>query len=287
MNFVTYAELVRDARSLARRLDPETVGVLGIPRSGMLVASIIAQELDCHLGDVNAFAASGCTFMKPGRRMNWQRDPSGPIVVVDDSLYAGAAMDQAKLALRANPMMDAYYDYQFACLYLAPGMEHRVHYFERIVEPPRMFAWNWRHSDMLQWSMCDIDGVLCPDPTCAEEDADGYLDHLKNAPLLFTPRRRIHTIITGRLEQHRAVTEQWLSLRRIDYDRLYMAPFSTMEQRRAYTARRWKGETYASASTDVKLFIESDYQAADHIASIAKGRPVLCPIEGEVFCVSP
>lgn len=280
VNWVSYQNLVADCIALARRLPRDTVGVLGVPRSGMLAASIIAQELDCHLGDVYSFMNTGCTFMRPGRRMNWQRDPSGPVIVVDDSLYAGAAMDQAKAALRANPMLDAYYDYQFAAVYLAPGMQDRVHWYQHEVALPRLFEWNWRHSDLLTEAMCDMDGVLCEDPECNDDDAERYVDFLWHAKPLHRPHRRLGWVVTGRLERFRGGTEDWLMRHGIEYERLFMAPFETAVERRAYKAAKWKADVYRTS--EAKLFIESDVFMAASIAQDS-GRRVLCPTNGKMF----
>lgn len=273
MNFISYEDLARDAVALARRLPRDTVGVLGIPRSGMLAASIIAQELDCHLGDVYDFVHTGCAFMRPGRRMNWSRDPNGPVIVVDDSLYAGAAMDNAKAALRSNPMMECYYDYQFAAVYLAPGTQDRVHWFQREVELPRIFQWNWRYSDLLENAMVDMDGVLCEDPDCNDDQPERYDEFLECARPLYALHRKIGAIVTGRLEKFRGLTVNWLLQNKVRYDSLLMAPFDSATERRAYRAAKWKAEVYALGGA--KLFVESEEKMAEVIAT-ETGLPVLC-----------
>lgn len=67
---------------------------------------------------------------------------------------------------------------------------------------PRGFAWNmWKHTRAQRWAF-DIDGVLCRDPSKAEND-DGprYRRFLLEVEPLFLPQRQIGHVITSRLEK--------------------------------------------------------------------------------------
>jgi orotate phosphoribosyltransferase len=275
MNFVTYAELVRDSVALARKLPRDTCAVLGIARSGMIPATIIAQELGCRLGEVDAFLDGG-KLLRWGRRCDWEL-PDGPVVVVDDSLYDGGAIGRAwdRMIRKGYGRGGVHY----AAVYVAPGKEDKVEFWERAVPAPRLFEWNWRHGGLGN-AYVDLDGILCVDPPVFDDDGPNYQRALIHAEPLPIPRGPIGAIVTGRIERWRTETTLWLSQHGVPYAGLMMAPFATAEERRGYGVTRWKAETYEAS--DAYLFVESDQIGARHIHA-ATGRPVLCPPTGEVF----
>jgi uncharacterized HAD superfamily protein len=132
-----------------------------------------------------------------------------------------------------------------------------------------------RHNSFLARSCCDIDGVLCLDPTEEEnDDGAGYLKFLNEVSPLHLPTVEIHTLVTSRLEKYRRDTEAWLDRHGVRYKRLVMAPYSSMTERRAANAHaRLKAEVYLAS--DCELFLESDPRIAKEIFSITH-KPVLC-----------
>lgn len=279
MKYISYMEMVADAKAFARKLPSDTVGVLGIPRSGMMVASIIAQELDLPLGEVHNFSAHGGVFMRAGRRLDRFPHTSGSVVVIDDSLYAGAAMEQAAISLRTSPM--SHYRFYRAVLYMAPGGEGKVEFFHRIVETPRLFEWNWRHSDILESAMVDMDGIVCEDPTCGDHQP-AYETFLRDAATLFKIRREIGAIVTGRLRKYEPETRNWLRRHCVQYNDLLMHPAKTPGERKGASGiALWKAEEYA-AEPQAELFVESEHEQAKFIHAHS-GKPVFCPTTGEVF----
>lgn len=271
-NFVTYDELLRDSRAFARTKCPrDIVGVLGVPRSGMMPAAIVAQELGCHLGDVHMFARSG-EFMRPGRRMSWDTD-GAVILVLDDSMYAGAAMEAARTSLRANPFLRARAMLKYGAIYVTPDSASKVDLFQRIVDPPRLFEWNWLHGVTLEGALCDMDGIFCVDPDTFDDDGPEYERALLDAQPLNIPRRKVGAIATGRIERWRAQTELWLRRQRVEYGTLFMAPFNSAQQRRDYGVAKWKAEVYATSP--MGLFIESNPEIAKEVEALTE-RPVLC-----------
>lgn len=274
MNFVPYAELVRDALALARRFEPGKVrGVLGVPRSGMIPASIIAQELGCHLGDVDTFASTG-SFHRPGRRFDWASRIEGPILVVDDSVHSGAAMREAREILEGAEMATA-------CVYLRPGMEAEVDVFARRLASPRLFGWNWTASVLLSRCLTDLDGIICTDSDVFDDDGPEYEQALRDVRPLHLPRRRLRGIVTARLERWRDLTVEWLDVHGVDRKRLEMAPFPRAAVRRQHGNARWKASVYAD-DTDALLFIESSRPQAKEIARRTE-RPVLCLPDEKVY----
>lgn len=273
MNFISYSDLIADVDSLAKKLPEDIVGVVGIPRSGMLPASLLAMRLGVNLGEVDSFIWSGGAFFRPGRRMSWDSG-RGSLVVVDDSVHAGASMDFARRAIQANPSIRQFYTgVHFVAVYITPGAENKVHYWSRPVESPRVFQWNLWTSDHLTSTSCDLDGVLCEDPPPFEVEDKQYEEAIAGVKPLYLPRRRLASIITGRIERWREATEEWLSLYGITYESLQMSPFASEKERRAFGVENWKSEVYRGSSAT--LLIESSSEQADVIASQSK-KPVLC-----------
>ena len=163
----------------------------------------------------------------------------------------------------------------YATVYCTPGREGEVDFaFERLA-PPRLFEWNLMHAKLLEDACCDIDGVLCRDPS-AEENDDGprYLEFLRNcAPLAF-PTRRIGWLVTCRLERYRGETEAWLARHGIRYGELVMMDYPNRAARvAAGKYAEFKASVYRR--TGARLFIESTHRQAGEIARRSL-RPVLC-----------
>jgi uncharacterized HAD superfamily protein len=131
------------------------------------------------------------------------------------------------------------------------------------------------HHKFLAQCCVDIDGVLCLDPTEAEnDDGPAYEKFLSEALPLFGPTRKIGWLVTSRLEKYRALTEAWLAKHGIQYDKLIMLDLpSKAERQRLGVHGSFKADFYRKS--DAILFIESEHQQALKIAELS-GKPVLC-----------
>lgn len=279
MNFLSYEDLVQDSTRLARMLPVDVIGVLGVARSGMLPATIIAQELGCHLGEVESFVATGGAFFRPGRRMTY-RGAEGMILVVDDSLHGGSALAGAMASLQRNPLLLESMGVMYGAIYVEPGKEELLDFHARVVSSPRLFAWNWLHSEKIETALCDLDGLICADPTTPDDDGPEYATELASLAPLHVPTRRVGGIVTGRIERWRDVTMDWLIDNGVTCGDLKMAPFTSAAERNAFGAARWKAEVYKAS--EAPLFIESKPEDAATIAELS-GKPVLCPAAGRCF----
>lgn len=265
LSFVTHAELCRDTIDLSARLPRGLSAVYGVPRSGLLPASMIAAERHLPLGVV------GAPGLFAGSRIQRFGNPSsrGPVLLVDDSLSTGGAMDRAARWLAERGVSNV-----LRCaLYVAPGRENLLHYSARVVPAPRIFRWNLWGTVRTQRLMCDLDGVLCADPRVFDDDGPEYQEALRTASPLHTPLLPIHSVVTNRLERWREITASWLASHGVQAGSLHMQRFSTAAARRmAGDYGRWKGEVYSGS--DALLFVESDEAQARRIHEVSK-RPVL------------
>lgn len=244
--------------------------IVGIPRSGMIPASIIATHLQMPLSMPEAYT-SGIVYGRSGQRVTQGRR----VLLVDDSCNKGRAMDRAVRLLPKGTKVTRLA--VFGPYQVEPSSVCDI-WFE-IVHGPRAFAWNLqKHIRLPRWGF-DFDGVLCRDNTKAEND-DGprYARFLSDVEPLFIPQRPIGHIITGRAEKYRGETESWLKRHGVQFEQLHMTPFHTKAERMSamkFAGGRgaWKGRI--AAEIGVELFIESCPKQSAIIAREA-GIPVFC-----------
>lgn len=245
--------------------------IVGIPRSGLLFASLVALHGQRPLTDVGGLLRNE-TFSSGQRLGAGGHPPAGAALVVDDSVNSGSALSQVKCELAAAALeRDIYYGAAYVSDHGATMLDV---YAERI-QWPRVFEWNIMHHDILADACLDMDGVLCVDPAPGLEDDDAaYRRFLTTAPPLFTPSVPIGHVVTSRLEKFRPETTAWLSAHGVDYESLVMLDLPTAaERRRLRSHASFKAGVYIHSSA--RLFIESEPHQAAAIASIS-GKPCYC-----------
>lgn len=245
--------------------------IVGIPRSGMLPANLLALYLNKPYTDLNSFI-NGHIYKAGARGQFFDIKEFRKVLIVDDSVNSGSAITKCRESVKH---MEADFSMSYCAIYVIPEMEKSVDYFFETVPLPRYFQWNIFNHTTLEKACFDIDGVLCVDPTEDQND-DGpkYTDFILNAPPLFIPGSKIGTIVTSRLEKYRAETETWLKANKVKYNNLVMLDLPDMQARqKANNHAEHKAKTYMSKP--YVLFIESDLSQAVEINRIAK-KPVLC-----------
>ena len=277
LEYVTVEELVSDVRALTARLPTDLGAVAGIPRSGMLPASLVASYL--HLPLYELSCTNGLRRLGCGARLETSHESQGPLLVIDDSVATGTAMIHArKLIEQLSPQRDAY----FAAVYVTPKMEVPVDFIGRTAPSPHLFEWNLFNCRFTNSFAFDFDGVLCHDWKGGDETGAEYLDFLRNTKARWLPRRSpVRLIVTARLEKYREITIAWLKRHGVRVHELVMGPWSSTEERsKHFSAAEHKGRAFAESNC--WLFIESDEQQAAAIFT-ATGKPVLCAKSGAIF----
>lgn len=245
--------------------------IVGIPRSGMLPANLLALYLNKPYTDINSFL-NGHIYKAGARSQFFDIKDFRKILVVDDSIASGAAMEKCKESFKD---LSSDFSISYCAVYVIPGKEKMVDYYFEVVPLPRYFQWNILNHTTLEKACFDIDGVLCVDPA-ADQNDDGakYIDFILHAPPLFIPGSKIGTIVTSRLEKYRKETETWLRNNNVKYNDLVMLDLPDMAARqKANSHAVHKAGTYMSKP--YVLFVESDLSQAVEINRIAK-KPVLC-----------
>ena len=246
--------------------------VVGLPRSGMLPANLLALYLNKPYTDIDSFI-DGRIYGCGDRGQFISKDISKKVLIVDDSICSGKALNKAKdkLSLFVEKKDFIFY---FSAIYSSPEAKEKVDIFCEIVEHPRIFQWNlFHHTSFLPHSFCDIDGVLCPNPPI-DDDGEQYINYIKNAPKLYTPTVEIDTLISCRLEKYRAITEKWLKQNGIKYKHLILLNLPSKEARLKWRKHgEYKGKLYKKSNAI--LFIESSLWEAQKIQKISH-KPVFC-----------
>lgn len=273
-HYFSTEQLVSDVRELLGRLPSDVGAVAGIPRSGLLPASMLAMLLHVPLFEISNH---GVRSIGQGERLDRNRLAGGKLLVVDDSIYSGIAMEAARVTVGDLP---AY----FAALYPKPDKCDTVDLYARPAPFPHLFEWNLFNCSKSDGIGLDFDGVLCEDWTGGDEDqcASDYATFLAAARPRWLPRRsKAPLIVTARLEKHRTATVAWLDRHRVEVDTLLMGPWeSGAARQRDYSAAKHKGIPYRDSR--LWLFVESDDQQAREIAEFAR-KPVLCPCSGRIY----
>lgn len=245
--------------------------IVGVPRSGMLPANLLALYLNKPYTDLHSFM-NGHIYKAGARGQFFDVSAYKKILVVDDSVASGSALKECKENLKD---LQGKFDIKYCAVYVVPGKEKTVDYYFESVGLPRYFQWNILNHTTLEKACFDIDGVLCADPLPEQnDDGEKYIDFILNAPPLFIPGAKIGTIVTSRLEKYRKETETWLKKYNIKYNDLVMLDLPDMAARqRANNHGTHKANAFKSGP--YVLFVESEMAQALEINRLT-GKPVLC-----------
>lgn len=272
---ITLKEASRLSQELSQQVPIGSV-IVGIPRSGMIPASIIATHTHSHL-----FTVHNNMISEVGHGMRFS-DLTGEVnhvFVVDDSAYSGRAMHNAVATVEAT-----FPQANIKTMVLISSREavKEIDVFSRCMDI-HYFEWNYPNAPFSKTMGFDLDGTLCRDFR-PEEDDDGrrYVSALDNmTPSMIRPKKYPLRVITARLERYRGRTERWLSKYGYDVESLVMGPWKTKQERESANIAQWKADKFL----ELKLteYIESNPKIAKHMASILPYGKVACNTTGEIF----
>jgi len=283
MNYRSLSHLSQLSNECAGKIPQDVDLVVGIPRSGMLVASIIALKQNLPLTDLYSFLRND-DLKKGSTRTYKHADLIKPrdarkVLLVDDSIATAKSMHAALDQVRAV--------YQGEVVTLAAFAEknnrHLVDMHLELVEQPRVFEWNIMHHPFMGQACLDIDGVLCLDPTQEQnDDGPNYRAFLSGTRPLFIPSLKVAHLVTSRLEKYRPETEEWLQRNGVRYGTLHMLDLPSAEERqRLKIHQKFKAEVYARYP-QARLFVESEEWQAIEIMRLS-GKPVYCIETNELY----
>nr|WP_303246168.1 phosphoribosyltransferase family protein [Pseudoalteromonas sp. McH1-7] len=257
--------------------------IVGIPRSGLLVGSIIALKLNLPIVTLEQFLNN--SKVKTGKTRKTRKyidrtHGARKVLLIDDSYNTGKSFKSALDELSQLDIPDLVIDK--AVIYSSVKIPEFLDFYLEFVPQPRAFEWNLFHSSIVSKTLFDIDGVVCEDPSEQDND-DGvhYKSFLLNAPPLNIPTQRVLGFVTSRLEKYRSETEIWLNENKIQYDSLKMSTHkSARERQQAQDHGVKKGIVYRDSNAI--LFIESEYKQALQIVKVS-GKCVYCTETNELY----
>lgn len=274
ISFQTYNDLSDAVRKLILKLPYQPELVVGVPRSGMVPAYMVAAYQNIPVCSLDEYIAGIPIYHGITRPLSQYDNKEPYVLLIDDSIASGNSLITVKARLlKHNIKID---NIKVAAVYATNKSKGLVDYYGVMSRQYRLFQWNYLSHYYLTNSCMDIDGVLCVNPTEYEnDDGERYMQFLKTAKPLIVPPYRIHALVTSRLEKYREVTEEWLARNNIKYDALYMLDMDSAAERQKFnTAVAFKSKIYKSLK-ETNLFIESEEWEAETIARLTK-KQVIC-----------
>jgi uncharacterized HAD superfamily protein len=198
----------------------------------------------------------------------------GRILIVDDSVNHGSQLEIVRERLRSHGGAATHH---FLAVFASEEGKGHVDQWLEYCPAPRFFEWNVMHHPYLRHAFFDMDGILCVDPTEAEND-DGprYARFLREALPLFIPTVELAAVVTSRLARYRQETEDWLGQHGVRYRELLMLEGVTAEERRRLGLHASFKAAAFGKREDAWLFVESSPGQAREIHRLT-AKPVFCP----------
>ncbi len=261
MIFKSFKNLVDDIMDIIPLLPRDIGTVVGVPRSGLIPASIISTLLGTKLTILGEKSHGGW------RIDNLIKNRGDKILLVDDSSFTGNSIQQARNILNKECTT--------LVIYVTSSNKSKVDIYSKITPPDRIFQWNFLAKSSTSTWCFDMDGVICTDPDHFDDDGIGYEKAIVNAKPLYLPQTKIKAIVTNRIERWREVTVAWLKKYKVEYEELIMQPYNTaIERRQRSNPDVFKAENYLKFNNS-SLFVESAEWQAKNISELT-GKPILC-----------
>lgn len=287
MQYYSYHDMSNIIRNNINKVPDDILLIVGIPRSGMLAALMIAETLNLPCVDLEKFLSTDNIVAQTGYRKNLMKlNNRKSILIVDDTVNSGLSLGNVKKQIEKYHKTDKWKIY-YACIF-AEG-EHAkekvdIYFYDNYIpnEKNYLYEWNIFHHylDHSITMMCDLDGVFCVNPP-DDHNTEAYENYIKNAIPLIIPSSKLGAICTYRLEKYRDLTQQWLNKVGIKTDNLVMFPADTKEKRNKIPPYIYKAKIYKSCVW-AEIFIESNPFEAENIFKLT-GKPVLCFETGKFY----
>ena len=265
-------------------------GVLGVPRSGMIPASIIAEMLNVGLASVNEFVENQLgSFDNHGGRLLNSVKPSKrkKLLVVEDTCYNGYSLERTKKLLEP---LSYKYEFVFMCVYLEGTLKVMTpDFFLRDIREialktetkTALYEWNIMHN--IQGAcIYDVDGVIFLNPPKGLSHRE-YVNYIKNpVPLYIPSTSRKLTFCTYRLIKYYDITFSSLLKNGIKPKKLYMFESDSYAERKKTPSYIYKSHVYSELEPEKRLFIESNDTQAKLIYETTK-KPVYCLTSNKMY----
>jgi len=269
IEFITFQQLTDWTIEWTKRLPQNYDVIVGIPRSGLIVASIIACRLGKPLTTPDKML--NAEYWLPTKDQTIKIGEVRNVLLVDDATGRGETMQTFYWQLK-NVFGDSL-NITRASLLVEKRATDKVDLYYKVLTKGAFFEWNLVHCERRPLGV-DIDGVLCEEPP-PEVDADErkYVNFISNARPYIIPQYTIEVIVTNRLERYREITEEWLKRHNVKYKNLIMLD---LPSKRFRTQKIMiQNKVNAIRQFDLYWFWESNWTEAQAIYKACR-IPVLC-----------
>lgn len=223
--FVRVEDLIIWSNEWIKKLGSNYDIVIGIPRSGLLVANLIALKLGKPLTTPELFAKG--EYWK-SKLINNNLGGYKKILLVDDSVSSGRSIEESYEVLRS---LSKDLVITKAALIVSECSKNFVDTYYKVVPQPRLFEWNLLHAKKGKVAL-DLDGVLCENcPPGVDTNEQAYVRWISSARPYLIPTFEIDAIISCRLEKYRSFTEQWLVRHNVRYKELVLWDLDSKRER--------------------------------------------------------
>ena len=266
-SYITTELLATLSIQVASKLPSKCI-VIGMARSGMIPASIIATYNHCSLYSLD-LANKTIKNTGSGRRANQRVGLE--IILVDDLIWSGDSMKEAESIVK-----DTFPEskiHKVAIIARPASMKVLDHF--AILQNFHFLEWNFPNAEFTENYAFDMDGTLCDDFTEPDDD-DGkrYLKAMKTMPATsIKPHKYPINIITARLEKYREPTIKWLKDQGFVIGNLHMAPWKDKHEREQNDLVAWKSQVIKDNGYDG--MVESNPFIAEGIF-VKTQKPVIC-----------
>ena len=266
MNFRSFSDMNRTITQNLHKVPSNIDLILGIPRSGLMAANVLAMHLRLPVSDSSSFIEG--RLLLRDENLNCQQANVADynnILVIDDSVRTGRSMDKVK-----NRLNLAYPDknFIFATVYMDKNSKEKADLYFEVCPVSRVFEWNIMNHKQISNFCIEMDGVICQSiHSDYFDNREEYVDAIEKAKPRFRFGKKIGYIITKRPKELRSQTELWLKKYDIKYKELIMQDINAKEHNTMnkniskYKAKYYNKYIYS------RIFIES---TLDHAYSIAQ-----------------
>lgn len=276
MNYKSFSDLSEDIRKNLNQLNENYDLVVGIPRSGMIPAYMIALHLNVNCTTIHSFLQN--EKLRHGNTRHTKYNLTYPwkatkILLVDDSIQTGRSL---KSILKTVPQ-DLLHRITTLVIYSSDRKRKDVDIIFSYVPMPRMFEWNIYHHSQLSKFCIDIDGLICLSPSEKRK-----MKEIRIVPGPYTQmlqNEKIHSLVTSRTENDRPQLEAWLKRNNLKYEHLVMVREKEMKEG---SGNKYINKAEHYKKSDLFLFLEEDPVQAKNISKLA-AKPVFCVRNNKMY----
>lgn len=254
--FTRTEDLARDALKLIKFVPPDCKAIIGIPRSGMIPASILAAHLQLPLGELQTDGKIRLLGAGGRGKFSYTKDNTySKYFIVDDSCHGGGSLRKARAKCQ-EPKQNCVW----AVVYNRDN--HKEPDVWAVDLDHHSFDWNIHNNGQVvgQTIIKGLSGGLAYSFDCFTNSERQIVPRLHKPPLVVAT-------------QSKAYCEEWFKKWGIQVQNLIITDNDSPVE--FQKAKHYK-------ASNCSIFFEPDNNQCQAIANLSK-KPVINPITGEVF----